>query len=102
MSQNETLETDGLSPQQRLAVEALIAGHTMTEAADAARVTRQTVPPWRSETPAFQAAYNRTQNELAAAMKAHGSRNWQNGLWRPSRARWSKVMSAPRLRSSRD
>jgi len=56
MSQNETLATDGLSPQQRLAVEALIAGSTLTEAADAAGVTRQTVRRWRSEIPAFQAA----------------------------------------------
>jgi hypothetical protein len=65
-----TSGTDALSPQQLVAVEALLSGQTHTEAAEAAGVSRQTVHRWRNESPVFQAAFNRARNELAAAVEA--------------------------------
>jgi len=47
-----------LTPDQAAALELLLAGQTITAAAAAVGVARETVSRWRNEDPAFQAAYN--------------------------------------------
>ena len=80
MRQNATPDEVDLSPQQRLAIESLVAGETMTAAAKAGGVTRQTVHLWQREKAAFQATLNRARNELAAAMENTASRSSPIGL----------------------
>ena len=55
---------DGLSVAQLAAVDALLAGATDAEAADAAGVTRQTVCVWRLHHPAVVAALNAGRRDL--------------------------------------
>lgn len=59
--QNET-EFD-VPPNQRIAIEAILAGKTMTAAAKAAGVTRATLWRWLNRDPAFQAALNSFKRE---------------------------------------
>lgn len=68
MRQNATDEFE-LSPSQWAAIEHLLTGATVTEAAEAVGVDRTTVHRWRKE-PAFQAAYNRGISELRDAAQA--------------------------------
>jgi hypothetical protein len=53
-----------LTPQQELAVELLFSGKNLTEAAQDAGVTRQTVSEWYNHNPAFQAHLNSKRLEL--------------------------------------
>jgi len=53
-----------LSPGQVAALEALLAGRTVTEAATVAGVDRTTVHAWLRSDYAFQAAYNRGRRDL--------------------------------------
>ena len=50
-------------PNQRIAIEALLAGKTMTAAAEAAGVTRATLWRWSNKDPEFQAALNSFRRE---------------------------------------
>lgn len=52
------VNADGLTPQQVIAVNALVQGRTLAEAAKAARVTSKTLWNWRTK-PHFIAAVNR-------------------------------------------
>ena len=52
-----------LSEQQLCAIEALIGGSSIQEAADAAGVNRVTVSRWRNHHPEFQAELNRRRDE---------------------------------------
>ena len=54
-----------LTPDQAAALELLLSGQTITAAAAAVGVARETVSRWRNNDPAFQAAYN------AALQSAH-------------------------------
>jgi hypothetical protein len=56
--------TPELQPKQTLAVEQLVAGGTVTQAAEAAGVDRTTVHRWLRNDFAFQAAYNNAQRDL--------------------------------------
>jgi len=56
--------TDGLSMAQQNAVDALLAGLSDTEAAEAAGVTRQTVNAWKNHHPAVVAAMNQARRDL--------------------------------------
>lgn len=47
-----------LTPDQATALDLLLSGQTITAAAAAVGVTRETVSRWRNSDPAFQAAYN--------------------------------------------
>lgn len=47
-----------LTPDQAAALDLLLAGQTITAAAAAVGVARETVSRWRNNDPAFQAAYN--------------------------------------------
>lgn len=58
---------DNLSPGQRLAVAALVAGGTFAAAARAAKVSPRTLYAWRQE-PAFAAAVERTSREALATV----------------------------------
>jgi hypothetical protein len=53
-----------LSPQQETAVALLASGKTITDAALAIDVTRQTVSEWLNHHPGFQAALNSRRQEL--------------------------------------
>ncbi len=65
MQRNATLES--LSRAQATAVEALLAGKTITAAAAAAGVDRATVHRWRKDDFAFQAELNSGRRELRSA-----------------------------------
>ena len=65
MQHNATLES--LSPAQITAVEALLAGKTITAAAAAAGVDRVTVHRWLKDDFAFQAELNRGRREMRNA-----------------------------------
>jgi len=52
-----------LTPQQQTAIEYLLLGATITEAACAAGVTRQTVSEWSNHHPPFQAELARRRAE---------------------------------------
>jgi transcriptional regulator with XRE-family HTH domain len=56
-----------LSPAQELALEALLAGKTQVEAAEAAGVARETVNRWYKRHPGFIAAYRQRRQARAAA-----------------------------------
>jgi len=58
-----------LTPQQELALDALLAGKTDAEAAEAAGVTRQTVNRWKNSNPVFIATMNRRREELWVAVQ---------------------------------
>lgn len=55
-----------LTPAQSAAVDHLATGSSVTDAAKAANVTRQTVSGWLNHDPNFQAALNRRRAELWA------------------------------------
>lgn len=61
---DETRHLHELTPSQHRALDALIEGLTVTGAADAAGVVRQTVSGWRNHHPAFRAAFSRRQRDL--------------------------------------
>ena len=65
MGQNETL--GGLSQAQFAALEALLAGKTLTEAARAASMGRATIYRWLKDDFAFQAELNRGRREIRRA-----------------------------------
>jgi hypothetical protein len=65
--QNAT--SDPLSAKQHRAIEALVAGRTVTDAAKSARVHRTTVHDWL-KSPEFRAELNRRRLELCAAERA--------------------------------
>ena len=64
MSQKITLSA-GISPAQAVALEALAAGATVTEAAQKAGVTRETVSRWTHHDPVFIAELQNVRAELA-------------------------------------
>jgi hypothetical protein len=68
MPQKITLTAE-LSPQQLLAVEQLAIGATVTCAAEAAGVSRETVHRWSREDFTFQAALNRARRDLQDAIE---------------------------------
>ena len=53
-----------LTPQQETAVDLLVIGKTITDAAETIGVTRQTVSEWLNQHAGFQAAVNRRRQEL--------------------------------------
>ena len=69
--QDETPDDDPtLAPAQRLALNALIGGATMTDAARAAGVDRSTVYRWLDGVPGFVAELNRGRLEQAQTLRA--------------------------------
>ena len=71
MPQSATEKTSNLklSPSQIRALEALLAGDTVTATAKHAGVSRETVHRWWREDFEFQAAYNRARRELLETMQ---------------------------------
>jgi hypothetical protein len=67
MSQNST---ELLSPAQTKAMAALLSGKSVTAAAEAAGVGRETLHRWLREDPAFQAAVGSGKAELLDAARA--------------------------------
>ena len=67
MKRNGTPQNATLEPAQITAVEALLAGKTVTDAAAAAGVDRATVHRWLREDYPFQAAINAGRRELRDA-----------------------------------
>ncbi len=57
-------DTYKLTPQQAAAVDVLVAGATVTDAAETVKVSRQTVSEWLHHNAAFQAALHARQREL--------------------------------------
>ena len=72
MPQKATSEEDRdcLSRKQRVAIERLLLGDTVTDAAKSAGVSRETVHRWRRESWDFQAALNRGQREFQQATES--------------------------------
>ena len=72
MSQNTTpcAARPELEPRQARALEQLLAGASVTEAAKVARVDRSTVHRWLREDWAFQAAYNASRRDLQREIEA--------------------------------
>ena len=64
MSRNATLEQDAVSPAQERAIEALMAGATVTDAAKAANVSRQSLHRWRRDDYSFVARLNAARRDL--------------------------------------
>jgi hypothetical protein len=62
---------EGLSPGQLLALAAIMAGESLTEAAAAAGVDRRTIYRWLNEDADFRAAYNRGRRELRREVENH-------------------------------
>lgn len=60
----------GLNPRQLVVLEQLLAGASVTKAAEAAGVDRTTVHRWLREDWAFQAAHHRAQRDLRRAVEA--------------------------------
>ena len=58
-----------LKPQQLSALESLLAGCTVSEAAEGAGCSRESVHRWKRDDWAFQAALNRAQRELMQAIR---------------------------------
>lgn len=70
MSHNATSAASStLSPSQERALVALLAGQSVTEAAKAAKVTRQTVHRWM-RSPDFLAALNAGRNDLRLELES--------------------------------
>jgi hypothetical protein len=67
MGQNGTVDEDGLSPVQALALCGLTEGKSVSEAASLAEVSRTTVHRWLKDSGAFQAALNARRADLRAA-----------------------------------
>src|SRR5262249_37928971 len=67
MSQNNT---ELLSPAQTQALAALLSGKSVTAAAEAAGVARETLHRWLRDDPAFQAALGSGKAELLEASRA--------------------------------
>jgi transposase-like protein len=72
MSRRTTTNPDGdarpaLTPQQELAVDLLAGGKTVTEAAAAVGVARQTVSEWLNRSAVFRAGLNGRRQELWVA-----------------------------------
>ena len=65
--QHNATQIEDLTPAQHLALEALLAGRTVTDAAAAAQVDRTTLHRWLKDDMAFQAAFNRGKRELRDA-----------------------------------
>jgi hypothetical protein len=70
LRQNVTLPAGlaALPPQQEQAITALLAGASVTAAAEKAGVARQTVHRWLADDPAFIAEYNLGRREMAEAV----------------------------------
>ena len=68
MPHNPTIYAD-LGPQQLLALEQLATGATVIRAAEAARVSRETVHRWMREDWDFLAALNRARHDVQEAMQ---------------------------------
>lgn len=66
----DTAETDeSLPPEQVSALEALLRGERVTDAAHTAGVSPRTVHRWLKDDFAFQAAFNRERHALTQAMQ---------------------------------
>ncbi len=59
-----------LTPDQAAALDQLLGGRTVTEAAAAVGVARETLSRWRTNDPAFQAAYNAAMKSAYEAAEA--------------------------------
>ena len=59
---------DRLTPQQQTGVDLLVSGKTLTDAAVALGVTRETVSGWVNHHPPFLAALNARRQEAADGM----------------------------------
>ena len=70
MSQNDT-PIDGVSAKQARAIDQLVTGATVTEAAKAAGVGRSTLHRWLREDWNFQAAHNAARRDLQLEAKGH-------------------------------
>ncbi|HEY2588089.1 MAG TPA: hypothetical protein VGI81_20265 [Tepidisphaeraceae bacterium] len=60
----------GLTPIQEIAMQRLLAGSSIAQAACAAKVDRRTVYRWLQSDPRFAAAYNAWQREMVASGRA--------------------------------
>ena len=67
MKQNGTVDEDGLSAAQVLALNALTEGKAVSDSAVVADVSRTTVHRWLKDSAAFQAAYNARRADLRSA-----------------------------------
>ena len=98
-----------ISPAQYHAIEALVSGSSVTAAARAAGVARETVSRWMHHDPAFIAELENTRSEIAAqtrlALEALGMRAIatlreaiENRFMLPTRLRAAcAVLKAPRI-----
>lgn len=74
MSRKITENSNGhfkLSPQQAAAVDLLLSGQSVTAAAEAIGVERETLSRWRNHDPAFIAAFN---ERLAVQWESNGAK----------------------------
>jgi hypothetical protein len=63
-SKSDAARAENLPPEQTAALELLLAGRTVVEAAQATGVNRKTIHRWLKNDPAFQAAYNEWQEQM--------------------------------------
>ncbi len=61
-------QDENLDSKQLIALEALLAGKSVVDAATDAKITRRTLHRWRKE-PTFEAAYNRARREMREAFQ---------------------------------
>ncbi len=61
-------QDENLDSKQLIALEALLAGKSVVDAATDAKVTRRTLHRWRKE-PTFEAAYNRERRDVWEAFQ---------------------------------
>jgi hypothetical protein len=72
VEQANASQISSLSDKQELALEKLAAGLSISKAAEAAGVTRQTVYSWLDKDPNFAAAFNLWRREMIASNRARG------------------------------
>ena len=70
MKQNRTVDEDGLTFVQALALNALTEGKAVSEAALVADVSRTTVHRWLKDSAAFRAAFNARRADLRTAYES--------------------------------
>ena len=92
-TQDDTPE--GLTPQQCTAVDCLVSGRTISEAAEAIGVGRPTLSEWVNHHPGFIAALNARRQELWDGPGSSVARALCRGPWRCLKAEWRVTIPLP-------
>jgi hypothetical protein len=99
MSHNVTLP-EMISPVQAFAIEALASGATVTAAAEAAGVARETVSRWVHHDPVFIAELHNIQAEMAAQTRLALGTLGMRAVWTLRNALADKIVRPTNLRAA--